>query len=267
MDERGYKTLISYIRQELQIDGSLYKDRPFRRRISLRMKYTGKDSYSDYLNFLRVDPNEKRLLKDALTINVTRFFRNRDAFESIEEYIKKAYARKNNFIRILSVGCSSGEEPYTLGLIMQSLKNIYNFNYSIVGIDVDEHMIENARAGLFPSFSMKELTEAEKKKYFELAGDKFYLKESYRRNIEFKIVNIKDFGMIRRLGHFDIILCRNVLIYFSKEFQQMIMQVFHEMLNEDGILMLGKIEIIMGNFRNYFEVINKKQRIYKKIGN
>lgn len=267
MDEQGYKTLISYIREELEIDGALYKERPFKRRIALRMKYTGMETYSDYLNYLRINANEKRMLKDALTINVTRFFRNRDAFEYIEDYIKQAYARKNNFIRILSVGCSSGEEPYTMGLIMHNLRNIYNFSYSIVGVDVDEQMIDNARSGLFPSFSMKELTDAEKKKYFEEAGEKFYLKDNYRRNIEFKIVNIKDFGMLRRLGHYDIILCRNVLIYFSKEFQQMIMQVFHEMLNEEGILMLGKIEIIMGNFRNYFEVINKKQRVYKKIGN
>ncbi len=267
MDESGYSTLISYISEELQIDGTLYKERPFKRRIKLRMRYTDTETYNDYLVYLRQHPEEKDILKDTITINVTRFFRNRDAFESIESMMKDDFIRKNKYIKVLSVGCSSGEEPYTIGLMLHNLKRMYDFGYSVTGIDVDEQIIEKARKGIYPSFSMKELSPQEKVKYFEETNEHFYLKGEYRKNIDFKIVNIKDFGMLRKLGNFDIILCRNVLIYFSKEFQEMIMQVYHEMLNENGILMLGKIEIVMGNFRNYFEVIDKKQRIYRKIGN
>ncbi len=266
MDNTGYRSLLSYIKQEIRIDGFLYKERPFKRRIKLRMRYTETESYSEYLYYLRKNYEEKQLLKDALTINVTRFFRNRSTFDCLENLIKEIFISKQKFISIFSVGCSSGEEAYTMGLILNNLKSMYNIDYSILGVDVDEIIIKKAKLGQYNDFSMKEIRESEVKKYFDKSDNIYSLKEQFKGNVNFKVLDIKSFSEMKRLGKYDIILCRNVLIYFSKEFQEMIMKVFHEMLNPDGILVLGKIEIIMGTFRNYYDIISKQERIYKKIG-
>ncbi len=266
MDNTGYRSLLSYIKQEIRIDGSLYKERPFKRRIKLRMRYTETESYSEYLYYLRKNHEEMKLLKDALTINVTRFYRNRSTFEHLDKLIKEKFVSKQKFVSILSVGCSSGEEAYTMGLIMNNLKSMYNVDYSILGIDVDDIIIAKAKLAQYNDFSMKEIRKSEVKKYFNTSENIYSLKEQFKKNVKFMIMDIKSFSEMKRLGRYDIILCRNVLIYFSKEFQEMIMKVFHEMLSTDGILILGKIEIIMGSFRNYYDIISKQERIYKKIG-
>ncbi|MCK4523541.1 protein-glutamate O-methyltransferase CheR, partial [candidate division WOR-3 bacterium] len=107
MDNTGYRSLLTYIKQEIRIDGSLYKEKPFKRRIKLRMRYTETGSYSEYLYYLRKNTEEIKLLKDALTINVTRFFRNRSTFEYLERLIKERFMLKQKYVSIFSVGCSS----------------------------------------------------------------------------------------------------------------------------------------------------------------
>lgn len=268
MVDRDYNMLLKYIKEHIAFDGTLYKERPFKRRLSLRMKYTDQESYYDYLNYLRHNPEELEKLKDSLTINVTRFLRNRTVFDFLKKYIREQIkqGRKNNF-NILSVGCSSGEEPYSMAMIMHSLQRKYNIDYYILGLDYDTNMLAKAKTGVYNQFSLKELSEAELHRNFSKLKDKYVIRDEIKEHVMFKEFNVKNTDSLAQFGMFDIILCRNVLIYFSREFQYRIILAFNEILNDNGILVLGKIEIIMGKYKDLFSIIDKRERIYKKIGN
>ncbi|MEO0281625.1 MAG: protein-glutamate O-methyltransferase CheR [candidate division WOR-3 bacterium] len=267
MDEIDYKILVDYISQKIGIDGNIYKERPFKRRLMVRMRATGKKSFMEYLQFLKNDKEELNILKETLTINVTRFFRNRETFDYLEEIIFPEIIKKKKRIRILSVGCSTGEEVYSLNMIIKRLKLKNEFNYEIVGIDVDEDAIKKANIGLYKDYSLIELTESEINRYFKKMGDYYSIDESLKENIYFKLVDIKEENILFTLGKFDFIICRNVLIYFSKEFQEKIFNVFYELLLPDGFLVLGKVEILTGNTKILYKPINIKERVFKKIDN
>ncbi len=267
MDDYDYNELLSFIRNTLSIDGTLYKEKPFRRRITLRMKYTDCESYSDYLDYVRNNPDEMNKLKDALTINVTRFFRNRETFDYLRDYISMNMIKYKSKINILSVGCSSGEEPYTLAIIMDEINRKTGVQYSITGVDVDENMIQRAKAGSYNEFSFTEVRSEERDRYFRKIGELYFIEDSLKTNVNFKIMDIKNQLILKKLGQFDIIMCRNVLIYFGKEFQDRIIESFNNMLPSGGIMVLGKIEILTGNTRQLFTIINKRERVYTKIDN
>jgi len=267
MDEIDYKFLVDFISQKIGIDGSIYKERPFKRRLMVRMRATGKKTFLEYLQFLKSDKEELNILKETLTINVTRFFRNRETFDFLELYIFPELIRKKERIRILSVGCSTGEEVYSLNIIMKKLSAKKDFNYEIVGIDVDEDAINKAHLGMYRDYSLIELNDLEVKKYFKKIGDYFYLDESLKENVYFKILDIKEENILFTLGKFDFIICRNVLIYFSKEFQEKMFYVFYDLLLPEGILVLGKVEILTGNTKTLYKSINIKERVFKKIDN
>lgn len=267
MDDFDYNNLLSFIRNNLSIDGSLYKEKPFRRRITLRMKYTDTQTYADYLHLLRNNPEELAKLKDTLTINVTRFFRNRETFEYLREYISTNLIKYKSKINILSVGCSSGEEPYTLAIIMEEISRVTGIQYTITGVDVDEAVIQKAKAGSYNEFSFTEVKGEEKERYFRKIGELYFIEDSLKKNVTFRLMDIKNQLILRRLGQFDIIMCRNVLIYFGKEFQERIIESFHNMLPSGGIMVLGKIEILTGNTRQLFTIVSKRERVYTKIDN
>lgn len=264
MNEIDYKILVDYISQKIGIDGNLYKERPFKRRLMVRMRATGKKTFLEYLQFLKSDGEEIDKLKETLTINVTRFFRNRETFDFLERFVFPEVINKKERIRILSVGCSTGEEVYSLNIIMKRLSLKRELNYEIVGIDVDEDAVKKAHIGMYRDYSLMELKEEEKKKYFKKIGDYYYLDESLKQNVYFKIVNIKEENILFTLGKFDFIICRNVLIYFSREFQEKIFYVFYDLLLSEGILVLGKVEILTGNVKKLYKPINVKERVFKK---
>lgn len=267
MDNIEYQQLIDFIKRHISIDGNLYKERPFKRRIAVRMRSTDKKTYGDYLEYLRIHSDEINKLKNTLTINVTRFFRNRETFEYLLNVTFKDVVRKNETLRILSAGCSTGEEPYTLAIMLNGIKRRSEFNYEIVGIDVDSEAVEKAKSGVYTEHSFTEVNSEEIEKYFIKSGSSFVLRDDYKRNVEFKIMDIKESEKLLLLGKFDMIVCRNILIYFSKDFQESILSDFHRILKTNGYLVLGKVEIITGPVKEMYETINRKERIFKKIDN
>jgi len=267
MDEIEYKMLVDYISKMIGIDGNIYKDRPFKRRLMVRMRATQKNSFIEYLELLKKDNEELDKLKETLTINVTRFFRNRETFDYLYEQIFPPFIRGKEKIKILSVGCSTGEEVYTLSIIFKKLTERYNFKYEIVGIDVDDDAIKKAEIGMFKDYSLIEVKEKEKDIYFKKIGEYYSILPSLKENVFFKVIDIKDETILFTLGKFDFIICRNVLIYFSKMFQNKIFNTFYELLFPNGILVLGKVEILTGNSKNLFKPLNVKERVFLRIDN
>ncbi|MDD3803590.1 MAG: protein-glutamate O-methyltransferase CheR [bacterium] len=267
MDDIDYQMLIEYIRRNISIDGNLYKERPFKRRLNVRIRHNGLTGYREYLDFLKTNKEEMQKLKDTLTINVTRFFRNRETFDFIEQVVLRNLIKNNQKIRILSAGCSTGEEPYSLSMIMKNYLRAYEQQFEIVGIDVDTPSIEKARIGIYSEFSFMELKTEEIERNFRKNGVYYILSDDIKKNVEFVIMDIKESEQLLQLGKFDLIVCRNILIYFSKDFQEKIIADFHRMLKNDGYLVLGKVEILTGHVKELFETVNRKERVFKKIAN
>lgn len=265
MDNPEYRMLVHYIREKISIDGSLYKDRPFKRRLAVRMRSVGAPTYGEYLLYLKKNKEEIDKLKDTLTINVTRFFRNRETFDYLEHFLSKAFVKGKSGIRVLSAGSSSGEEAYSLAIMLDRIGRVHQFEYRIIGIDIDEDAVKKAREGIYNEYSFAETTEDEKAKCFTKVGKEWAIAEKYRKNVSFVGMDIKNEEQVEELGMFDMIVCRNILIYFSKEFQERILSMFSRMLKDKGILVLGKVEIIMGSAKKSFEPENIKERIYRKI--
>ncbi|MGE3062393.1 MAG: protein-glutamate O-methyltransferase CheR [bacterium] len=265
MVDNDYQMLIDYISRHISIDGNLYKEKPFKRRLNVRMRHNNMTEYREYLDFLRTSSEELRKLKDTLTINVTRFYRNRETFEYLEQFIIKDIFKKNQRIRILSAGSSTGEEAYTISMIINNNFRNSSQKCEIVGIDVDTLSVERAKIGIYNEFSFMELKAEEIDKYFRKSGAHFVLSEELKKNVEFIIMDIKESDALLRLGKFDMIVCRNILIYFSKDFQEKIISDFHKMLKNDGYLVLGKVEILTGHVKELFETVNRKERVFKKI--
>ena len=267
MVDNDYQMLIEHIRKHISIDGNLYKERPFKRRIAVRMRSTDQKTYREYLDYLRSKPEEMMKLKETLTINVTRFFRNRETFDFLEDVIFREMMRKNHKVRILSAGCSTGEEPYTLSMMLSGFSRSGSSEYEIIGIDVDTDAIEKAKMGVYSDFSFMELKHEEIEKYFKKSGYHYILNEDIKRNANFIIMDIKESEKLVSLGKFDLIICRNILIYFSKDFQEKIISDFHRLLKPGGYLVLGKVEILTGRVKDIFETINRKERVFRKIDN
>jgi chemotaxis protein methyltransferase CheR len=232
------------------------------------MRANNVSSYNEYLNFLSKHPDEYTKLADALTINVTKFLRNYESFEIIgNEIIPNIFKHKEEqgrrIVRLWSAGCSSGEEPYTLAILIDRfLKDkIRNFHLKIYGTDIDDDSLQRARTGSYDEMSLSETPKEIVAEYFVRQGEKYSIIDRIKRMVAFQK---NDLIHGEKLNSLDLITCRNVLIYFSRKLQEDLFKSFYEQLNDGGYLVLGKTETLMGEYSNLFLRINAKERIFQK---
>ena len=247
MEQETYLKIKSTVKKMLDIDLSGYKDEQMKRRLDSWIIRMGDNSWDDYFSRLKNEEKELARLRDYLTINVTEFFRDLERWNSLRtivlpQIINNAKARKepNRFVNIWSAGCSIGAEPYTLLMIMEEL-NI-DIPFKIVATDLDRGALDKARAGgPFRQDEVKNINEKQMKQYFKSNAAPFYIKEEHARKIQFKEKNLitdpyeKDF---------DLIVCRNVIIYFTTEVKALLNNKFQQALSTNGVLFLGGTEII-----------------------
>ena len=205
---------------------------------------------------------------NVLTINVTQFFRNLSTFEAIRKTIIPGILEKKGeniqrHIRFWSAGCASGEEAYSLAILLKEALQDEEKNYSIMiyGTDVDTEILKKAKDGVYTWMQLEGLPKRYLDKYFFQVGDKFALDPGIKKMVYFKISDLlKDEGFSR----LDLILCRNILIYFSLDIQEKILTRFHRSLNTNGYLILGKVESLIGSTRKHYIPINLSERIFIK---
>jgi chemotaxis protein methyltransferase CheR len=252
-EHKDLEKVVSVIKNFMDFNPENYKVKPLSRRIRSRMRKVGLDSYSDYAELLKSSKEEKNKLKESLTINLTSFFRNKTVFDSLKAEVLPAM--KNP--RIWSAGCSNGAEPYAIAILCKEIK----INCSILGTDIDKESIKEACQGIYDEAALADMPSRYKLKYFEKVKEGYRVTREIRDSVEFRNLDLKD---INFRGKFDLIFCRNVLIYLNKEFQEKILGSFATALKANGILVLGKVESIPNNARKLFKAMNIKDRIYAK---
>ena len=270
ISEEAFEEITQEVLKKCGLDIGNYKDKCIKRRISVRMRARGCRVGEEYLAVLRGDEGEFDRLLTALTINVTQFFRNYSAFEKIRETVFPAlFERKgdegDSSLRIWSVGCSSGEEPYTLAIILKEYfgEELKRFSVEIKATDVDERMIENALKGEYDSKSVVEMPAHLVKKYFsEEKGGRIRLVDEIRKMVAFRRKNILEEKMYKEQ---DLVLCRNMLIYFTRDQQERIILGLADALNSGAYLILGKAETLVAESRKRFKSLCMRERIYEKI--
>lgn len=266
--DQGFLALQKRIFKERGLDLSQYREKCLKRRIDVRLRATGMHSYLEYMAVLKKDPSEYDRLLDALTINVTNFFRDKSAYRIIEDSVipelvssKKKYRKK--IIRVWSAGCASGEEPYSMAILFHEIlgNKINDFLISIHATDIDKPCLEKAKTAEYEAGAFSGVDEKILRLYFK-RDLKYRLKEEIRQMVKFKRHNlISD----RPLACLDIILCRNVLIYFSRGLQMRLFGKFCKGLNKGGYLILGKAESLSEVSAELFRPVNIRERIYQKI--
>jgi chemotaxis protein methyltransferase CheR len=233
-------------------------------RLSNLVERKGMNNFGQYLESIKKnDKEEITLLINKLTTNYTYFYREENHFKFLKE-VFLPYEEKNNKMKVLNIwsaGCSSGEEPYTLAMVMD---DYFKFNSSwkiqILASDISENVLSKAREGIYGEESLSKLPESYKKKYFEKTPDgRYQVVPEIKRNITFKVFNLMD--TIREKNKYDVIFCRNVMIYFNAETKMNIVNKFYEAVKPQGYLMIGHAETIQRN-QSKFMYINPA--IYRK---
>lgn len=267
LDDRELRKLLDLLEEKHNFRLDNYKDRCIRRRIAKHLRAAGVASLGDYLVRLQSDDQELEALLDTLSVHVSQFFRNPDTFQAVAQRVlpelcRRAWENNQDRLRLWSVGCASGEEPYSLALLLDELRP-HGLQVEILATDVSQAVLERARQGLYRPERLEEVPEPVLKKYFTREGDAFRLAERIRGMVRFEQHNLMTDDVFPAA---DMIFCRNVLIYFSRTEQNRILEGLSRALPEGGILVLGRSEALSGDIRSRFHPEFPVERIYRRRG-
>ena len=253
------------IRSATGHDLSHYKQTTLRRRIERRMAIHQVNRIADYVKYLQQTPPEVDILFKDMLIGVTNFFRDPDAFEVLKKQVLPALIKTkqpDSLIRIWSVGCSTGEEAYSMAILFSEAMEMVkqHFNIQIFASDIDVQAIDYARLGVYPDSIAADVSQERLNQYFLKEDNSYTVRKQIRDMIVFAVQNvIKD----PPFSKIDFVSCRNLLIYMDNVLQKKVLPLYHYTLNPDGILFLGTSETI-GEFTNLFQPIDSKQKIFKR---
>jgi len=265
-DSWAFEALKELLIQERGLDLEAYKESCIYRRIFLRVRSSGYQSLGSYYRALVRDPEELDKLFQYLTIHVTEFFRNPVAYDYLKRRILHKILlefRNATKLRIWSVGCSSGEEPYSLAILMLKARDELGVStpFTILATDIDEQVLEKGKKGYYSGDSLKNVEPKDLVGYFVQKGEGYQVKDELAKVVSFRQANV----LTDRPGHEkNLIVCRNLLIYLSREQQEKVIMRFSDFLVPGGYLMLGKAETLIGQNRIYFQNISPTERIYRK---
>jgi len=249
----------------LACDG--YKPSCLRRRLAVRMRARGVHTYPEYARVLQADANEYDRLLDALTINVTKLFRNREAWESlVTRFLPDLWRKRDGVLRCWSAGCATGEEPYTLAiLLLEHARRAGGTATRCVvdATDLDPAVLARARGGRFRAAAFEETPPDIAERYFD-AGDERMVAAAVRALVRFSQHDM--LCQAPPTSPYDVIVCRNVVIYFGRPTQERLYHAFADALRPGGILMLGKVETLVGgDVRARFRLEDTRERIYRRL--
>ena len=262
MDDFGL--LIRFIEHTLGIRCSSYKEDYIKRRFLSRMRSTNCITYKDYLNYLKVNPAELEKLRNALTINVTEFFRDSDVYELIKKEIFPSLVQQRKRLRIWCAGCSTGEEPYSLAMILSDII-VQNPQISaqIYATDIDQVVLQKAKEGIYPPKTMVKLSESQIRRHFtKLPDGNFLVKPHLKELIRFRPHDL--ISGVPVAQWLDLITCRNVTIYFNEQQKDSLARMFHGALGSRGFYIMGKTEYLGRTLENLFESYNSLQKVFIK---
>lgn len=260
--------VLALLRTRSKFDFRCYRKRMLTRRIERRMSLSHFHQLADYLAFLREHPDEVKQLFRDLLISVTNFFRDAEAFQALETEVIVPLVRAKPHdapLRIWSAGCATGEEAYSLGMVVleQLAAAQKSCPVQIFATDVDEDALEVARQGVYPESIVTDVSPERLGRFFTRVGDASYqVSKQLREIVVFARQNLVTDAPFSKL---DLIVCRNLLIYLEPDIQKKVLALLHFSLNEGAFLFLGPSETIGGHI-DLFEPVSKKWRIFRRIG-
>ncbi|HVE78804.1 MAG TPA: protein-glutamate O-methyltransferase CheR [Gemmatimonadaceae bacterium] len=267
-DPQQFQALTEKIARERGFGCASYKEKCLRRRIAVRMRARGVHTFADYARLLDDDAAEYERLLDALTINVTKLFRNWQTFAVVASTVVPAvWALPERSLRVWSAGCSSGEEPYSLAVLFHAhaerLGQLQRLTrVAVLGTDIDRDSLDAARRGTFDEPAFGDTPPDLRRRYFS-AERPSAVDPAVKR-----LVSVERRDLLRDPappGPAHLIVCRNVLIYFDRATQEALFEKFHDALAPDGYLVLGKVETLLGAARGLYAPVDARERIFRRL--
>ncbi|MGH7701400.1 MAG: CheR family methyltransferase [Gemmatimonadales bacterium] len=266
-DDEAFRALTEKISRTRGVSCEAYKEKCLKRRLAVRMRARGVHTYGDYGRVLDEDAHEYELLLDALTINVTKCYRNAETWDTLSgSYLPALWEARRGRLRVWSAGCASGEEPYTLAVVLAETARRAGAAATLArcrvdATDVDRRSLERTRTAAFPEAAFSEMPADLVRRYFTA--------ETPRRPVQAlrALVHVHPHDLTRAPPPhppYDLIVCRNVVIYFDRATQERLFDVFADALAPAGVLVLGKVETLFGPARERLVLADPRERIYRR---
>jgi chemotaxis protein methyltransferase CheR len=243
--------LKAQIQSRVNFECAGYKEKCLRRRIAVRMRARGVHTYLEYSRILGTDASEYDRLVDTLTINVSKFYRNPEVWDLLrEQVLPELFALDTPLVQVWSAGSASGEEPYTMSMIVREHADAHGGDadrFRILGTDIDRESLAYAQRAEYTDFAMSDIDPAMRDRWFDHDGI-YRLRPAARRNVRF--------------ARLDLI--RDVIIYFERSVQEELFRKFHEALVPGGYLVLGKVEALFGASAGLFKTVANRHRVFRR---
>lgn len=237
LSEQNYTKFLESFYSRTGLNLNLYKEKQMKRRIDTLIQKHGKTSYDEYYRFILSSPAHFEEFMDKVTINVSEFFRNPERWEVLKNDIVPELQKNNSKkLKVWSAACSTGQEPYSLSMLFSSL----NIDHEILATDLDKKVLDKAREGVYHSKELMGIPSIHHGN-LKIGSDNFTISPSIKKNITFKEHNLLTSNYPQG---FDLIVCRNVMIYFKEEIKTQIYQNFNNSLRDKGVLFVGSTEQI-----------------------
>jgi chemotaxis methyl-accepting protein methylase len=251
----------------LDLQWRCFKRGGIKRKVERRITELGLSHFEDYLLKIRGDPEEKNHLSQILTVTITRFFRDKRVFDILEHSIIPSMVehKGSGDLKIWSIGCANGEEPYSLSMLWrEKFEKIWRqIDFSLLATEVNENLLERAKAGRYKKSSLKEVPKETLQRFFKIENGFYVLDRSIRESVEFKkhdIIHEEPFSEM------DIVLCRNLAFtYFSKEAQIHVLKKIFSSIEDDGYLVIGRDESLPLTYPTLFIPTYPEEKIYLKF--
>ncbi|AIB16281.1 methyltransferase (plasmid) [Azospirillum argentinense] len=261
-----FEALIRYIQESRGLDFRGYKRTSLQRRIRRRMEEAGCEDFAAYHGLLEADPQEFIHLLNTVLINVTSFFRDTDSWDVLrKDVVPQILAQRSDRdpIRIWSAGCASGEEPYSLAMLLAEAlgKDAFINRVKIYATDLDDAALNTARHAIYSPRDVESVPPPLLERYFERTNNHYVFQRELRKCVIFGRHNLVTDAPISRI---DLLVCRNLLIYLESDTQNIVLPRLHYALTSDGVLFLGKAETQLARSK-MFEPVNLKSRIFRKV--
>ena len=263
-DDSGFTRLFTKIERERGFRGNLYRQRCLRRRLAVRMRARGVSTLAEYSALLDADPGEYERLLRVLTINVSKFFRNPKTWDVVSGVLLPDLLSRDSALTFWSAGSAAGEEAYSLAIIAWELARKQGRGWKgirIIGTDIDSACLAAARTAAYPAVAVSDAPATIRQRWFD-ENELFRLRQPIPSLVEFRQLDLlegrPDFNA-------DLVLCRNLLIYLDRPAQRKAFEVFADVLNPGGYLVLGRVEMLGSRIRSHFEIVDARERVFRKL--